>query len=131
MKTQEVAASSTNLKVKMKDDSVQLEGVVVTALGIKRQKRELCYATATVSGKELTEVNNTNVFGSLSGKLAGVDISAPAQAGASTKVVIRGFNSYLQTKRCFMLLMELLLTIAQMELVVEQLLTGRMMLEME
>jgi TonB-linked SusC/RagA family outer membrane protein len=93
MKTQEVAASSTNLKVKMKDDSVQLEGVVVTALGIKRQKRELGYATATVSGKELTEVNNTNVFGSLSGKLAGVDISAPAQVGASTKVVIRGFNS--------------------------------------
>ncbi|PWA04935.1 SusC/RagA family TonB-linked outer membrane protein [Flavobacterium psychrotolerans] len=93
MKTQEVTASSTSLKVKMQDDSVQLEGVVVTALGIKRQKKSLGYATATVTAKDLTEVNNTNLFGSLSGKLAGVDISAPAQVGASTKVVIRGFSS--------------------------------------
>jgi hypothetical protein len=93
MKNQEVAASSTNLKIQMKSDSVELEGVVVTALGIKKQKRSLGYATANVSAKELTEVTNTNVFESLSGKVAGVDITAPAQAGASSKVIIRGFNS--------------------------------------
>ena len=93
MKAQEVAASSTNLTVKMKDDSVQLEGVVVTAFGIKKQKRELGYATSTVGAKELTEVTNTNVFESLSGKVAGVDITAPAQVGASSKVIIRGYNS--------------------------------------
>lgn len=92
METQETKASN-GMKVKMKDASTQLEGVVVTALGQKRQKKSLGYATATVSGKDLTEVNNTNLFGSLSGKVAGVDISAPAQVGASTKIVIRGFSS--------------------------------------
>ncbi|MFV8341161.1 SusC/RagA family TonB-linked outer membrane protein [Flavobacterium sp. XS2P39] len=93
MKTQEVSASSTVVNVKLKDDSVQLEGVVVTAFGIKKQKRSLGYATANVGAKELTEVTNVNVFESLSGKVAGVDITAPAQVGASSKVIIRGFNS--------------------------------------
>jgi len=92
MKTQEVPAAAT-MTVKLTDDSVQLEGVVVTAFGIKRQKRELGYATSNVTSKDLTEVNNTNVFESLSGKVAGVDISAPAQVGASSKVIIRGFSS--------------------------------------
>lgn len=92
MKTQERPASA-NMTVKLADDSVQLEGVVVTAFGIKRQKKELGYATSSVSSKDLTEVANTNVFESLSGKVAGVDITAPAQVGASSKVIIRGFSS--------------------------------------
>ncbi|TGD57081.1 SusC/RagA family TonB-linked outer membrane protein [Flavobacterium humi] len=93
MKTRELSASS-NMSVKLSDDSVALgEVVVTTALGIKKQKKSLGYATSTVSNKELTEVANTNVFESLSGKVAGVDISAPAQVGASSKVIIRGFNS--------------------------------------
>jgi len=95
MKTTQAPATAS-MKVTMADDSVQLEGVVVTALGIKRQKRELGYATVTVSAKDLTEVNNTNIFGSLSGKLAGVDINAPAQVGASTKIIIRGYSSFTQ-----------------------------------
>jgi TonB-linked SusC/RagA family outer membrane protein len=93
MASKQVSAKTSTVNVKLADDAVQLEGVVVTAFGIKKQKRALSYATSTVSAKELTEVNNTNVFESLSGKVAGVDISAPAQVGASTKVVIRGFNS--------------------------------------
>ena len=92
MKTVQLPASAT-MRVKMADDSVQLEGVVVTAFGIKRQKKELGYATSNVSAKDLTEVSNTNVFESLSGKVAGVDITAPAQVGASSKVIIRGYSS--------------------------------------
>jgi len=94
MKTQEVTASSSTLNVKLASTAVELEGVVVTAFGIKKQKRALGYATSNVSAKELTEVSNTNLFESLSGKVAGVDITAPAQVGASSKVVIRGFNSF-------------------------------------
>jgi TonB-linked SusC/RagA family outer membrane protein len=94
MKSQEIVASSATINVKMKDNAVELEGVVVTAFGIKRQKKALGYATVTVSSKDLTEVNNTNVFESLSGKMAGVDVTAPAQVGASSKVIIRGFNSF-------------------------------------
>nr|WP_315255218.1 SusC/RagA family TonB-linked outer membrane protein [uncultured Flavobacterium sp.] len=93
MKSSEKSASSTTLNVKLASDATQLESVVVTALGIKKQKRSLGYATSNVGAKDLTEVTNVNVFESLSGKVAGVDITAPAQPGASSKVVIRGFNS--------------------------------------
>jgi len=78
----------------LQDATNKLTEVVVTALGVKRQKKSLGYATTTVTGKDLTDVNNTNMFESLSGKVSGVDIVAPAQVGASTKVVIRGFNSF-------------------------------------
>ncbi|OOG76223.1 SusC/RagA family TonB-linked outer membrane protein [Flavobacterium sp. A45] len=93
MKSSEKSASSTTVNVKLASDATQLESVVVTALGIKKQKRSLGYATANVGAKDLTEVANVNVFESLSGKVAGVDITAPAQPGASSKVIIRGFNS--------------------------------------
>jgi TonB-linked SusC/RagA family outer membrane protein len=93
MKSSEKSAASTTVNVKLSSDATQLESVVVTALGIKKQKRSLGYATANVGAKDLTEVTNVNVFESLSGRVAGVDIVAPAQVGASSKVVIRGFNS--------------------------------------
>ncbi|MDI1257307.1 MAG: SusC/RagA family TonB-linked outer membrane protein [Flavobacterium sp.] len=93
MKTQEVKATTATLTVKMLDDALELEGVVVTALGIKREKKALGYATTTVSNAQLTQVVNTNPLESLSGKIAGVDISAPASPGASSKVIVRGISS--------------------------------------
>ena len=94
MKTQEVAATSANVNVKLADAGAQeLEGVVVTAFGIKREKKSLGYATTTLKSEQLTAVVNTNPFETLSGKIAGVDISAPSQPGASTKVIIRGLNT--------------------------------------
>lgn len=93
MKTHEAKASSATVNVKMESTAVELEGVVVTAFGQKKQKRAVASATSVVSAKDLTEVTNTNVFESLSGKVAGVDITAPAQVGASSKVIIRGFNT--------------------------------------
>lgn len=88
------AKASNGMRVKMADDSVVLEGVVVTAMNIKRQKKALGYGTTSLTSKDLTEVNNSAVFGNLSGKIAGVNISAPAQNGASSKVIIRGFSSF-------------------------------------
>ncbi|WP_347052966.1 SusC/RagA family TonB-linked outer membrane protein [Flavobacterium olei] len=94
MKTQEVAASSSTVNVKLADGGAQeLEGVVVTAFGIKREKKSLGYATTTLKADALTQVVNTNPFETLSGKIAGVDITAPSQPGAATKVIIRGLNS--------------------------------------
>ena len=93
MKTHEVKATSATANIKMESSAVELEGVVVTAFGQKKQKRSISSATSVVTAKDLTEVTNTNVFESLSGKVAGVDITAPAQVGASSKVVIRGFSS--------------------------------------
>ncbi|HSD06448.1 SusC/RagA family TonB-linked outer membrane protein, partial [Flavobacterium sp.] len=91
---QERKASSTLININLSSAATELEGVTVTtAMGIKKQKRSLGYATASVGAKDLTDVANVNVFESLSGKVAGVDISTPAQAGAASKVIIRGFNS--------------------------------------
>ena len=95
MKTQEVAASSTNLKVKMKDDSVQLEGVVVTAQGIKREKKSLGYAVSEVKSKDLEQRPDGDIARVLSGKASGVNIiSQNGMSGSGTNVVIRGYTSF-------------------------------------
>ena len=91
--TQRTVDSANIINVQMGDDAQALEEVVVTAFGKAKQKRSLGYATVSVSAKDLTEVNNTNPFESLSGKVAGVDITVPAQPGASAKVILRGFSS--------------------------------------
>ncbi|MBB4807414.1 TonB-linked SusC/RagA family outer membrane protein [Chryseobacterium defluvii] len=79
-----------------KKDSVKtqdIEGVVVTALGIKRQSKASSYGAAIVDGNKIREVANTTPFESLSGKVAGVDFSSPAQPGATPKIISRGFKS--------------------------------------
>lgn len=70
-----------------------IEGVVVTALGVKRQAKSSTYGKTIVDGEQLREVTSTNPFENLSGKVAGVDISAPAQPGATPKIITRGFRS--------------------------------------
>jgi len=72
----------------------ELSQVVVTALGIKREKRALTYAEQTVKGDELRKTANPNFMEALSGKAAGVDISVSnSGAGGSTKAVLRGSKS--------------------------------------
>ena len=93
MKGQEMSASSSNLIVTLKDDSVELEGVVVTALGIKREKKSLGYATQEVKGDAVSKVKSSNFVNSLSGKVAGLEIKTSGNLGGSTQVVIRGSNS--------------------------------------
>lgn len=93
MKSQEVAASSSSINVKLKDASVELEGVVVTALGIKREKKSLGYATQEVKGSAVSDVKSSNFVNSLSGKVAGLEIKTSGNFGGSTNVVIRGNSS--------------------------------------
>jgi len=71
-----------------------LEEVVVTALGIKRDKKTLTYASQQVSGDELQKTGNINFMDALNGKAAGIDIEKSSSgAGGSTKVVLRGSKS--------------------------------------
>jgi TonB-linked SusC/RagA family outer membrane protein len=85
---------SAQLNVVLAEDTQNLDEVVVTALGIKRQKKELGYAVQDVKGDQLNKVITTNVATALSGKIAGVDVSIPATgAGGSTRVIIRGISS--------------------------------------
>jgi len=92
-KTVTVAASST-VNVVLTEDTQNLNEVVVTALGIKRQKKELGYAVQDVKGDQLSKVITTNVASALSGRVAGVDVSLPATGvGGSARVIIRGISS--------------------------------------
>ena len=87
--------SSNTYNVVMLVDSQQLEDVVVTALGIKREKKALGYAVQDIKSGELTEGGNSNVIGALSGKIAGVQItSASGSVGGSSVIKIRGNKSF-------------------------------------
>jgi TonB-linked SusC/RagA family outer membrane protein len=90
-KTQEVTFDGQPLTITLEDDSQQLSEVVVTALGIKRQKRSLGYSTTSVGGENFTQARDMNLGNALSGKIAGVVVSGNATGAAgSSRVVIRG-----------------------------------------
>ncbi|MCL7763696.1 SusC/RagA family TonB-linked outer membrane protein [Polaribacter sp. Z014] len=91
--TTKKVANSSSINVTMLEDASVLDEVVVTAFGQKRQKRSTGYAATIVTAAELTKVTTNNPFESLSGKIAGVDITSPSQPGSSTKVIIRGFST--------------------------------------
>ena len=81
------------INVKMQASTDQLQNVVVTALGIRREKRSLGYSVTTVAGASLTEARETNFVNGLAGKVAGVNISNVATGpGGSANVVIRGIS---------------------------------------
>ena len=80
--------------ITMRDNLNSLEGVVVTALGIQREKRKLGYATTTISGKEIVKTEPTNFASALYGKAPGVQINTePGGATSAVSIQIRGINS--------------------------------------
>lgn len=82
------------IDVTLSEDTQVLGEVVVTALGIKRQKRALGYATTDLSGDNFTEVRDANLGNALSGKVAGVSVAGNSTGiGGSSRVVIRGNSS--------------------------------------
>jgi TonB-linked SusC/RagA family outer membrane protein len=77
----------------------ELGEVIVTALGISRQKKALGYSVQDVSGEALSEVKPTNIVNALSGKVAGVQITnASGAVGGSSRIVIRGNHSFGQNE---------------------------------
>lgn len=92
MTTEKVTVADSNtINVQLAEDNEQLAEVVVTALGIKKEKKALTYSAQEVGGDELTRVKQTNPINSLSGKSAGVTIARSSSGlGGATKVVLRG-----------------------------------------
>ena len=84
-----------NLDITLVSDLKQLNEVVVTALGMTRQKKSLGYSIQEVKGNDLVQSNEQNVLNSLSGKVAGVQItSASGAVGSGSRIVLRGNNSF-------------------------------------
>ncbi|WP_029282560.1 SusC/RagA family TonB-linked outer membrane protein [Pedobacter sp. R20-19] len=88
-----VTESSNTLNVTLSDGENALDEVVVTALGISKQKKSLGYAIQEVKGENLTEARETNLVNALAGKVAGVRVTNSQGDMGSSRVVIRGETS--------------------------------------
>ncbi|WP_294183938.1 SusC/RagA family TonB-linked outer membrane protein [uncultured Sphingobacterium sp.] len=87
------AGAAAVRQVILNDDDNELDEVVVTALGIKRQDRSLGYAVGKIKGEDINRVNNDNFLVGMAGKVPGVSISATGPTGSSVNMVIRGASS--------------------------------------
>jgi TonB-linked SusC/RagA family outer membrane protein len=94
LRSQEVEiGGKTTIDLQMESDVTQLSEVVVTALGVDREKASLGYATQEIGGDQVSTVKDVNFMNSLSGKVAGVQIRRSNDLGGSTNVVVRGYKS--------------------------------------
>lgn len=95
MKTTSVElGSASDYKIVMIPDLVGIDEVVVTALGISREKKSLGYSAQQLTGDEVAGVKDANIVNSLSGKVAGVQVTgSTGTVGGSSRIVIRGVNS--------------------------------------
>ncbi|GET24303.1 SusC/RagA family TonB-linked outer membrane protein [Prolixibacter sp. NT017] len=95
METQEIPVNGrSTIDVTMKSKDVAVDEVVVTALGVTREKKSLGYAVSEVKGDEVSTVKDANPINSLSGRVAGVTITQGSFGpGSSSRVIIRGNNS--------------------------------------
>ncbi|WP_460880075.1 carboxypeptidase-like regulatory domain-containing protein [Pontibacter rugosus] len=85
--------NSTTVDVSLPINSEQLDEVVVTALGIERNRNELAYSAQEVSAEQITRTRSADFVNSLSGKVAGLDIRTNNTMGGSTNVIMRGYSS--------------------------------------
>lgn len=86
--------ASNAANVKLQEDATLLEGVVITtALGIKREKKSLGYATQDIKGDVINKGGALNSVSALSGNVAGLQVIAPSSIGGSTRIVLRGVGS--------------------------------------
>ena len=85
----------TEINIELQESSEQLNEVVLTALGLKRETKELGYAVQSLGAKGVADVKSINFLDNLSGKLAGVTITQGATGvGSSSKITIRGESSF-------------------------------------
>ncbi len=94
-KTKEVLVTTQQVvNIALENSSQELQDVVVTALGIKKEDRAIGYSVSTVKGASLTEVRQNSVVNELEGRVAGVNVSGVATGpDGATNVIIRGLTS--------------------------------------
>lgn len=91
---EQTVGSKTTFDIVLTASANDLNEVVVTALGVKRQSRALGYTVNTIASKELTKAGTTNFATAIYGKAPGVQVaSAPGGATSAANISIRGFNS--------------------------------------
>ncbi len=90
-----VTAATNSISIQMSEDAAVLEEVVVTALGIKKEKKALGYAVSSIKEEAIKDSPETDLTRVLQGKTAGIEITTQnGISGSANKVVIRGMNSF-------------------------------------
>ena len=90
--TAEVEVSG-QMQISLEESALALDGVVVTALGVQREKSSLGYSVQDLLGADLTEVPELNLVSALQGQIAGLHITNAGPTGGSARIVIRGASS--------------------------------------
>lgn len=89
-----VVGAANTYNITMRESSaIELEGAVVTAMGITREKKSLGYATQEVDGSVISESPVSNFADALSGEVAGLDVTSSGTMGGSTNMIVRGYSS--------------------------------------
>ncbi len=105
MKKQEVEIGSRSvINAVMESDLLGLDEVVVTALGISREKKSLGYSVQEVGGDNISKTKESNFVNSLSGKISGVQIMQSNTMGGSANVLIRGYKSLMNSNQALFVL---------------------------
>src|SRR5690606_18669011 len=94
--SQRVAVGTqTVINISLESDDNALDEIVVTAMGVNREKRAVSYATQDVKGEKLTQASNSNLATAIQGKVSGVEVTpSSGMPGASAKITIRGARSF-------------------------------------
>ena len=85
-------ADAADFNIMMQADQL-LDEVVITALGISREKKSLGYAVTEVAGDNVNTIKDNNLASSLTGKVAGLQITSSGSMGSGSRITIRGNNS--------------------------------------
>ncbi|WP_316816427.1 SusC/RagA family TonB-linked outer membrane protein [Pedobacter nyackensis] len=89
-----IVGTSTTIDIILKEENNNLNEVVVTALGIKKEKKAVGYAIQEVKGETLVEAKEPNLVNALSGKVAGLQVTRSSNGpGGSSRITLRGNNS--------------------------------------
>jgi TonB-linked SusC/RagA family outer membrane protein len=91
-KTEEIPVTE-QVNVVLTSEALGIEGITVTALGLRREKQTLGYSVQDLQGEELAQVPKMNLVSALQGNVAGVHITNAGPTGGSVRMVIRGANS--------------------------------------
>lgn len=97
------APAQANMNITLESAAQELEGVVVTALGLTREKKSLGYSIGTVKGDDMTHVANENMLTSMAGRVSGVTINQTSGVGSSISVIIRGASSLINNQPLYVI----------------------------
>ncbi|HEX6941100.1 MAG TPA: SusC/RagA family TonB-linked outer membrane protein [Longimicrobiales bacterium] len=91
--TVEAEITGATVNVQMQVEAIGLEGLVVTALGMTRERRDVGYSIQTVGGEEIADVPEANLVNALAGEAAGVQVTGTGLVGGSSRIILRGSSS--------------------------------------